>query len=753
MNNKNLLFGLLAFLTIAFCSQAADILLVNGQKWDNGPSAWEVGRACRSFADFLRKNQLSFAEAEQENLTETELADCKVAAFPCSGPLNDAAFNAVSAFVEQGGKLLIFCNTDQRLLGLLELSGSQALSQADLVEIDGIKLNLNRWHGAPENCRMAADVFLIPLMEPDARGVKIIGKACSHGELKEKLAIVSNQNGVYFAPRYKSQNEIYFDGAVLSWLAQWMPNIWPKLLSDCREKLEIAKNLAGEGKLEGWCKSAESRKLFQEAKKAEVRAAREGQEPGQIYAHLLEAIEKYREAYVIATPSRKKELRGVWIHNPKGINGWGWDKTAAALEDNGFNALFANLGWSYVADYFSDVLPVHPDVSANNADYLQECLLACKKHNLELHVWKVAWNMGQHTPEKWKKMMRDEERTQVRMDGSQTDYLAPHLLENVDLEVAAWLEIAEKYPVAGLHLDYIRYPDAQCDFSESARRYFEYSLGRRVENWPDDCLKDGCDYEAYNEWRRANVTRLVRRLSRELQQFYPEVKLSAAVYGNWDNARYAVAQDAADWVSHGYLDFICPMNYEKNMADFLQWTTEQEKVLGDKIPFYPGIGAYLLNDAADCNAQIIEARRHNGDGFLLFQHSAALANQVLPLLGKGAASESVPTDKLPHNNRGKRKNRRDKHNDEELPLPALVGQTIQVEMDFPDDCDTSTVAFTLWRNGLLIDGKDVIMLRTAAGVTLSIRNCPAGYYRWNLYGKNNDGSNWNNWSQAVYVRP
>ena len=294
------------------------------------------------------------------------------------------------------------------------------------------------------------------------------------------------------------------------------------------------------------------------------------------------------------------------------------------------------------------------DAAAANVDLLQECLAACRLHDVELHVWKVAWNMGNHTPEPYRRLMREAGRTQLQADGQPTDYLAPHLVENVDLEVAAWLEIAANYPVAGLHLDYIRYPDAACDFSPSAREAFEAALGRKVSAWPDDCLENGCDFEAYGAWRRANVTRLVRRLSRELQLFYPDVKLSAAVYGNWPNACVTVAQDADDWVRHGYLDFICPMNYEKDPELFARWTKEQKKAIGGRIPFYPGIGTFLLSDAAECTGQVLQSRKLGGDGFVLFQHGAALAGQVLPQLSAGVASQRVPLDKLPHHGQRRR---------------------------------------------------------------------------------------------------
>ena len=83
------------------------------------------------------------------------------------------------------------------------------------------------------------------------------------------------------------------------------------------------------------------------------------------------------------------ELRGAWIHSPRGIPGWGWEATAKALADHGFNALFANLSWTVSSDYPSQYSVPHPALRQKDGsmgDWLQECLDACRQHGLQLHV-------------------------------------------------------------------------------------------------------------------------------------------------------------------------------------------------------------------------------------------------------------------------------------------------------------------------------------------------------------------------------
>ena len=55
------------------------------------------------------------------------------------------------------------------------------------------------------------------------------------------------------------------------------------------------------------------------------------------------------------------------------------------------------------------------------------------------------------------------------------------------------LEVARRYPVDGLHMDYIRYPDGQCCYCDGCRKRFEADSGRRVSDWPADCYSGAAE--------------------------------------------------------------------------------------------------------------------------------------------------------------------------------------------------------------------------------------------------------------------
>ena len=437
------------------------------------------------------------------------------------------------------------------------------------------------------------------------------------------------------------------------------------------------------------------------------------------------AMRLSRESVLMTFTSRESELRGAWIHSAYGIKGWNWDETVRVLAENGFNAIFPNMSWACVADYKSDVLPVHPDVETFG-DQIEACLAACRKYGVELHVWHVCWNMGHRTPADIVKWMQEEKRTQLSVDGTASRFLAPHLEENFKMEKEALLEIVRKYDVDGIHFDYIRYPDSKCDFSPGARAAFEKNLGSTVEKWPDDCRPGGKHYAAYNLWRQNNISRLVEVVSKEAHAAKPSIKVSAAVYGEWEGAKEWVAQDAALWVKSGWLDFICPMNYSANSADFRDWLSRQLEITAPILPIYAGIGAYMTATPVDVAEQIRIARTIGADGFVCFSLTEAFAKETLPMLK--LSSTAIDGSKfMPHNS--KHVGFELKSGDKELDGQLREGGTFIVEVTFPHGIKlNNNISFATERNGVVED-VDVQSRMTSKGALCQFRTETSGFWR------------------------
>jgi uncharacterized lipoprotein YddW (UPF0748 family) len=346
-----------------------------------------------------------------------------------------------------------------------------------------------------------------------------------------------------------------------------------------------------------------------------------------------------RDAFFRAQPSKPGEFRAAWIHSGYGVEDWGWDKTVGVLKSNGFNAILPNLLWAGLAHYPSKILPVSPKV-AEQGDQIAECLKARRKHGIELHVWKVNHYLL-HAPHEFVAKLRADGRLQRNDRGDELDWLCPSHPANFALERDSMLEVARNYDVDGLHFDYIRYPGRKACFCAGCRERFQQATGLKLTILPGDVL-NGEHAERYGEWRRTQITRLVKAVSDEAHRLKPKLKVSAAVYGGWENARKNIGQDAKAWVDAGYLDFVCPMNYEPVDATFDELVCKQVSAVNHKTPLYIGIGAYKLSGPEQLVRQIQRSRELGADGFVLFQLNEKLATETLPLLRLGTTADRSP---------------------------------------------------------------------------------------------------------------
>ena len=335
----------------------------------------------------------------------------------------------------------------------------------------------------------------------------------------------------------------------------------------------------------------------------------------------------------------------MWNHSGMGAYPGDWDRSAKELAAAGFNIILPNMLWGGLAHYESDILP-RSAVVREHGDQIAQCVAAAKKYGLEVHVWKVNYNLS-NAPKEFVEKLRSEKRLIVTSSGEEHTWLCPSHPENFKLELESMLEVARKYEVDGLHFDYIRYPSAEYCYCDGCRQRFEKESGRPATNWPKDC-KSGDRREEYQDFRCRQITRLVEAVHNEAKHLRPTLKISAAVFSSYPGCRRDVGQDWVAWVKAGYLDFLCPMDYTPSREKFQSLVESQLQFVAGRIPIYPGIGA----TASRCTlapdevlAQIGDARQLGAAGFTIFNYSEKTAESIIPSIGLGAGKQRAA---LPH---------------------------------------------------------------------------------------------------------
>ncbi len=339
-----------------------------------------------------------------------------------------------------------------------------------------------------------------------------------------------------------------------------------------------------------------------------------------------------RTVYWMSYPSKNGEMRGVWACNSASPS---WDAAMKSLRGANINAVFPYVCSSGVAWYDSRYLP-----RASQTDYLALAVQAGRKYGVPVHA-RTLGLYAMCAPSAFIDRLREQGRLMVSPSGKTKNWLCPVNPANRRLIRQLAVEIVSRYPVDGFQIDYMRYPGEQYCFCPLCRKAFQEYVGATISNLPE-AVKKGPLRDKFLDWRRKQVTDLVREIGNDILAVRPDVIISAAVFINWEDHRNGFAQDWKKWVDWGLVDMVCPMNYTPSNDRFTLYTQRQVKWVGKQVPLCPGIGVNADNmtfpGPQGLLDQITIARNMDTDGWVIFNYYDGLVSDYLPYLKLGATS-------------------------------------------------------------------------------------------------------------------
>jgi uncharacterized lipoprotein YddW (UPF0748 family) len=186
----------------------------------------------------------------------------------------------------------------------------------------------------------------------------------------------------------------------------------------------------------------------------------------------------------------------------------------------------------------------------------------------------------------------------TRANGDRVEgiYQGPSLRENHRHVEAVIGEILARYPLAGVHLDYVRHPSSDFDYGPLTLAEFRRWLEERgrlragAPTGPDLALPDDFP-EAWSDFRRERMTELVAGVSGLVRARDPGILLSAAVFAEAADARNHRFQAWEEWLAHGLVDVVVPMAYTDADAIFERQLRHAAAVAGPE-RVWAGIGVY-----------------------------------------------------------------------------------------------------------------------------------------------------------------
>jgi uncharacterized lipoprotein YddW (UPF0748 family) len=350
---------------------------------------------------------------------------------------------------------------------------------------------------------------------------------------------------------------------------------------------------------------------------------------------LLSCLFSFKLALAQDKPDQVKEevaARGVWVSVFSGkkilYSEQGVHNLIAQCNKAKINEIYLQIfqsGNAYYDSKICDKTKYDQMVSSAGLDTLDLLLREARQHKIKVFAWVNILGLGKNDKadilNKYGNsiLTRDQYQRPSKISAStELDkyYLREDMifLEPGDPKVESYVltiinEIINRYPLfSGIHLDYMRYP-SPVPFVPGSR-FNKYGLtygygAMNLERFRDktginvlDILNNEDEYLAWDNWKRQQVTDLVRKISSLVKVKSAGLLVSCAVIPVIERAYSNAFADWSAWLEEGIVDYVVLMSYTKD-NQFIKETVKSSLGHRGKGKIYVGIGAFLMKDNPD----------------------------------------------------------------------------------------------------------------------------------------------------------
>jgi len=362
-----------------------------------------------------------------------------------------------------------------------------------------------------------------------------------------------------------------------------------------------------------------------------------------------------------AAPAHPPEVRAIWVTRFDYKKPADVEAVVANCARAGFTDIFFQIRGNGTVFYPSRTEPWAFELTGENAsttgrspgwDPLKTAADSSKKHGIRLHAYMnvlPGWRGIQDPPrsagQNWTAhpewFMVDALGQRMRPTSGWYTFLNPALPEVRRHLTKLAAELAH-YDIAGLHLDYIRFP---YDYKDVAPQLYPKASPAEIAKRSDfsydrysmEQVKQHCKGN-WGTFRRDAVSQVVAALNQTFKaQRGPQCIVSSSVLADFDKGYSTSFQDSRRWAKEQVVDWLVPMNYNPQLFD--ERLSKMRKSLGR------GATSAQLVVGIDCKADLSEIRRQIAavrkagcHGYALFAYSCLFENHRPTAKGRALAA-------------------------------------------------------------------------------------------------------------------
>jgi len=266
-------------------------------------------------------------------------------------------------------------------------------------------------------------------------------------------------------------------------------------------------------------------------------------------------------------------------------------------------------------------------VKDSTFDPLGYAIEKAKKYHIEIHAWVTVFVMTPHdlwkiqdnhayyqNPE-W--VTYDRQGRMMPNNVAEGAFFDPGVPSVRKYFMNVVSDLVANYDIAGIQLDYIRYPDSSYGFNPIALS--EYN---KVDSIP------------FSLWKQQQISSYVNQLYLQLKNINPELQISAAVIAKQDKAINKYSQNWPLWLKGRYIDKVYLMAYNTSNKSFSRLIESASKLKMPKkmvivLRAWPPGKVYPVSQI---NEKVKITRHHRFKNFGFYSYSGMIDNNYLPYI-------------------------------------------------------------------------------------------------------------------------
>jgi len=203
-------------------------------------------------------------------------------------------------------------------------------------------------------------------------------------------------------------------------------------------------------------------------------------------------------------------------------------------------------------------------------------------------------------------------------------------------------DLAGRYDIDELHLDYLRFPNEQPP-GEPDRSKLDYPRDATTVGLfqADTGKTPDKDPAAWNLWRTEQVTNLLREIRHTMRETKPDLELSCAV-GAVPESALTHFQDTATWLAEDLLDVVYPMNYTRDFVQFTQRVGTWKSMAHGK---HVVMGVSLEPGDMDVAGEELDSALRAFNGYSVYAYSTIFDSANTSIASQDEATRSQRQDR------------------------------------------------------------------------------------------------------------